>query len=509
MNRILIPTHMPQQLLCLLPLLFLGLVTQAQISDTLSSPVAQQASEDLLLRSMSLTSVIDYAQMQSLEAEKAENRKENSYWAYQRSRSMIKPSLSLQGNLPDYQKSIIPVIQPDGSQQFKDVQNLYSDVRLSLDQNILWTGGSVSLFSSLERNDVLLGANEGTSYASQPLVVGIDQPLFAYNPWKWNRKIDPLRYEESVKRYKEENVRIAHQTTELFFDLLLAQIRLRIAQKNKENSDINYKIGQGRFNLGKIAENELLELELNQLNAERDMANAKLQVETNRLSLNTFIGSDKNDTYNLLIPDEVPEFDIDLDKALSQAKLNRQQYVSFKRRLLEAESQVAQAKSENTLNINLRARIGLTDQGESYRDVYGNAQNTQRYAVGVNVPILDWNRRKSSYKTALANQHLVENTIEQEEQLFEAEIITLVKQMPTLRARVLSTKRGDEIANRRYDISQERYLVANITVTDLNLALQAKDQAKEAYLRALREYWMAYYQLRYLTLYDFVNNQSL
>lgn len=461
------------------------------------------------IKSMSLDQIIQHAQVQSLESEKSKNRKENGYWAFQRIKSTTKPSLNLRGTLPDYQQSIIPITQPDGSRQFRDVQNLSSDLRLTLDQNVLWTGGTISLYSALERNDVLQGANTGRSYASNPLAINFRQPLFSYNPWKWERRIAPLRYDESVKRFKEDRVSIAHRSTELFFDLLLAQISLEIAEKNKENSETNYQIGKGRFNLGKIAENELLELELNQLNAERDMANAQLSVETSRLSLNTFVGLSENEIYDLKVPEDIPVFDIDVEVALAQAKKNRRQYVSFKRRQLEAESEVARAKNENTLNVNVTGSIGLTNQGDNYDDVYTNSQNTQRYTVGFNIPLVDWKRRLSSYKTAVANEQLVQNTVKQEEKLFEAEIYTLVKQVPILQSRVTFTKRGDEIAEKRYNISQQRYLVANISVTDLNLALNAKDLAKKAYLAALREYWTAYYKLRLWTLYDFVRNEPL
>ena len=457
-------------------------------------------------KTLSLKQVIQLAQMQSIESEKAENRKENSYWAFQRIKSNVRPSLNLRGTLPAYQKTIAPIPQNDGSFQFRETHNMQSDLRVTLDQNVLWTGGTLSLYSSIYRLDDLRDDADPTSYSSNPLALEFQQPLFSFNPWKWQNKIAPLRYEESVKRFKEDNVNIAHRTTQLYFSLLLAQVNLQISEQNRKNAELNYQIAQGRYNLGKIAENQLLELELNLLTAEREMANSQLDMETSALSLNTFIGMSENEVYELLVPETIPDFQIDYNIALTQAKKNRRQYVEFKRRKLEAERDVARAKSENTLDINVSGSVGLTNQGAMIGDLYQDSQNQQRYRVGVNIPIVDWNRRKASYKTAVANLQLEQNSVRQEEQLFEEEIYTLVRQMPILRSRVISAKRGDEIAQKRYDISQQRYLVANISVTDLNLALRDKDQAKSSYLRALREYWTAYYRLRMLTLYDFEND---
>lgn len=454
-----------------------------------------------------LQEIILMAQTESLDAEKAENRKENSYWSFRRIQSLTKPNLNLRGQALDFTRTIDAINQDDGSQRFREIQNAYSDVDLMLNQNLPWTGGDVAVLTNLSRLQNF--SDNSITYRSQPIAVTINQPLFSYNRWKWDKKIEPLKYDESQKQYKEDRVMIAYRTTRLFFDLLLAQVNLSIASKNKENSDINYKIGTGRYNLGKIAENELLELELNALNSERDMKSALLDVETSNQKLQAYIGASGLTILKLSVPDEIPDFAVDAATALNHARNNRQQYASFKRRLLEAESEVARAKSENTLDVNLRGRVGLIDRGETYREAYQELQSNQRYNIEVNIPILDWNRRKASYKTAIANERLIGNTIAQEEQAFETEIETLVKQLPILRSRVYSTKRGDEIAGKRYNISQERYLVANISVTDLNLALKAKDEAKRAYLMALREYWTAYQELRLLTLYDFENNTPI
>jgi hypothetical protein len=46
-------------------------------------------------------------------------------------------------------------------------------------------------------------------------------------------------------------------------------------------------------------------------------------------------------------------------------------------------------------------------------------------------------------------------------------------------------------------------------VLELNNAQIDNDTAKKGYFSALRNYWVNYYQLRKMTLYDFQNNQLL
>ena len=71
------------------------------------------------------------------------------------------------------------------------------------------------------------------------------------------------------------------------------------------------------------------------------------------------------------------------------------------------------------------------------------------------------------------------------------------------------TKVADDVAQRRYDIALRRYQTGNVTITNLNIAQNEKDSNKRAFYESLRDYWMAYYELRALTLYDFENGELL
>jgi outer membrane protein TolC len=112
-------------------------------------------------------------------------------------------------------------------------------------------------------------------------------------------------------------------------------------------------------------------------------------------------------------------------------------------------------------------------------------------------------------QTALANMRLNEYVISQEEQNFEQEILTQVRQFDVLRSQLEITRKSDEVAQERYEVAQDRYLIGKIDITNLNIALTEKDNAKRSYINALRSFWTAYYDLRRLTLFDFVERQLL
>ena len=121
------------------------------------------------------------------------------------------------------------------------------------------------------------------------------------------------------------------------------------------------------------------------------------------------------------------------------------------------------------------------------------------------MPVLDWGRNKARMRIATANQQLTNYVINQERQNFEQEIITKVRQLEVLRSQIEISRKSDEVAQERYLVAQNRYLIGKIDITNLNIALNEKDQAKRSYLTALRDFWIAHYELRGLTLFDFQN----
>lgn len=437
----------------------------------------------------------------------AETRKENRYWQWRTYRSDFLPSLSVSGTLPNFNRSFTPVTQPDGTTEFQPVAVNNSDVMLALSQNIGLTGGTVFASSMVNRFDDF--DNDVTRFSGSPFFIGISQPLFGFNQLKWDKLIEPLRYEESLKSYVEEMEQISMRTTDLFFEMLLAQITLEIATKNVASNDTILKIGQGRYSLGNIAENELLQLELNLLNSNQQVAQSSLDLETARLRLTTYIGMANVQEFSLALPDVFPEFVIDEAVALSEARRNRQEAVAFQRQLLEAERDVAQARGNNGVNANLFATFGLSNRGDNLGDVYQNPDDQQQVRIGFEIPILDWGKQKSIVKTAEANRKFVSYSVAQEEINFDQQVSTLVRQFEVLRQRLDVSNKADEIGERKYDISKNRYLIGKISITDLNLALQDKDRAKSDYIQALRDFWTAYYQIRMLTLYDFEEGRSL
>ncbi len=468
--------------------------------------VVVQASER---RYLTLEEVVEIARDQSPDAMMARHRYRGSYWQHRTFRASYLPHLRFDATIPNLNRTISPITLPDGSDIFIRRSLATSSGTLSLNQTIGLTGGRLFVRSGLERIDLIRDDKTEASYLATPINIGYQQPIFAFNPHKWERRIEPIRYEEARRDYLESMEQIAIRATNLFFDLLLAQINKEINEVNLESNDTLYQIAKGRYELGRIAENELLQMELNVLNSEASLEQSKIDYEGAIFRFRSFLGFDDIEALELVPPEEPHHLTIDVGVALAEARNNRADMLTLERRVLEAESQVDQARAENRFNASLFAVFGLTQSAEELGDAYRHPLDQQQVAIGVQIPILDWGVSKGRVRMAESNRELINTTVNQAMVDFEQEVFLRVMEFNMLENQLEIAQKADVIAEKRYEVTRQRFLIGRIDIIELNLALEEKDRSKQRYLSALRNYWRGFYQMRHLTLYDFVNDKPI
>lgn len=450
-----------------------------------------------------LDDVIRIAREQSPRAIMARHRFRSSYWEFRTHKAKFRPSLTLRGTLPDLNRSIDKITLPDGSDAFVERSLATYDISASLQQNIAPTGGTIFMSSGMQRIDLLKNDQTASNYLSTPVSIGLRQPIKAHNSFRWERKIEPLKYEAAQKNYVESLEQVSLTAVNYFFNLTLAQVNLQIARLNYANNDTLYQIAKGRYNIGTIAENELLQMELAFLTSSTDLNEAGIQLEINRFQLRSFLGYNENVDIELIIPVEIPELEVDVARALEQAHANNPEIIDLQRQLLEADESVAEAKAERGLQADLFASFGLTQQSPVIANVYQGTQDQERLRVGVEVPILDWGLAKGRFKMAQSNQEVTRTNVRQDEIDFDQNVMLQVMQFNLQDDQLRIAAKSDTVAQLRYNVTKQRFYIGKINVTDLNIALTERDNATRNYLAALQNYWSYFFNIRRLTLYDF------
>ena len=283
---------------------------------------------------LTLEEVVAIAQSDAPDALLAETRWKRSYWTYQTFIADFKPQIVLNANtLPRFNRSIEPITLPTGEEAFRARAFMDNSLNVAMEQVVAPTGGTLFVGTGLSRLDVFEteGIAASTSYLSTPVSIGFVQPLFQFNGMKWQKEIEPMLYQEREKEYSEEMETVASDAAGLFFDLLVSQLDAVAAERDKAAADTLLTLSRGRFEVGKIAETDMLQIELNAMQAEARLAEAQLNMQTNAERLRDFLGIRGNVNFDLVPPYDLPDIHIDPQQALAYATQHRSDIVEYDR----------------------------------------------------------------------------------------------------------------------------------------------------------------------------------
>ena len=430
----------------------------------------------------------------------------SQYWNYCYYKANYKPSLTF-SSTPNFNHRINVITQPDGTSRYVQQNQMRTDANLALSQNIAFTGGTLFLQSGIQRLDIL--DNNTFSYQTTPVIIGYEQSILGYNYLKWDQKIEPIRFEEAKRSYVKTMEEVSWEATLRFFDLAKAQTIYKIASLNYAQADTLYTFAQGRYNIGTITENEMLQLEINLLTEESNMLNAQINVDNSMQNFRAYLGINEAIDIIVEVDEEVPLFQVDMDLALQLVYNNSPEMLGMIRRKLESESQIARAKATTGLRADIYAQFGLTQTSTELNTAYHNPINQQYVELGLRFPILDWGRGKGQIRVAQSRRDMIFTQEEQNLSILEQNIQKIVKQFSLQAGKVAIAAKTDEIAERHNEVTRRLYILGQSTILDLNASISGKDAAKRNYINALYEYWSLYYTLRSLTLYDFEKDIAL
>lgn len=458
---------------------------------------------------LDLNDVVYRANRESLASFRAKNMYLADYWEYRSFKANRLPALSLDLTPIRYNRNFTKRYDSqENIDIYRKQQSLLSSGNLSLKQNFDWLGGTFFVDSELGyyRN---FGDNSYTQYSSIPFRIGYMQQLLGYNPFKWEKKIAPLKYEAAQKELLYNIEQTAEEATTYFFRLAMAQAQYELAIYNLESSNKMLEIGEERFKIAGIRQSDLYTLKLDKINAQNSLQNAKIQIQRSMFALATYLGMDKNTPISLKLPNKPKVFTIKIDDAVTIAKNNNPQYVKSRQRILELEREMAVAKMKRYFNASLSASVGFNQVAENFTDAYKSPLQQDIFAVTLSIPLLDWGVRKGDYNVAKSNLAVAELSAEQEALKIEEDIIMTVGDFSIQQELIQSAEEALKLAKMAYEQTQERFIIGKVDMSSMTLANNRHQEAQRNYIAALQNYWLSYYKIRRLTLYDFEKDEPI
>ena len=456
---------------------------------------------------LTLQDAIAMAQRQGPAAQMARSARDAARYRNDAFNSRLLPQLLLSGDAANYNHGINPIVLPDGSTQFIGQSQNQSSFSLGFSQRIPLTGGQVSVSEEVSRVDQFGNLNNRSWQTSH--VVSLQQDLFKPRTVVWEERAQSLGASVAERAYLEAREDVAASTADAFFNLYAQQITLANATANVAVNDTLYTLNKGRYEVGKIGENDLLKSELALLRARAAVEDARLARDRAEAALRRTIAYPEGQPLTIVAPDSIPNVDVDPEVAVKEALRNSSTMEQETLDDVQSKRLLNQAKLQNRFNASIRATFGFNQTATAFNEAYQSPLGRQALSVGINLPMMQWGAGHADVQAAMADDKRVTTTNRMRTDALVEEARFSALQLQQAQRNVVLAAKADTVSAKQFEVARNRYIVSKISNTDLYNAQSDKDNSIVLHVQALRNYWTAYYHLRRVTLYDFVAKRGM
>lgn len=476
---------------------------------------------------LSLQDAIDIALEKSYDIKALRLNLIQSEQSYLAAKYRFRTHIDLSLDTPVWSERISPVQVPNSI----PVYNRFSTMRVNgvLDiRQPLPTDGYISLQSTLyQANEMTDLANTNktvkgkTFYSSFGLV--FNQPLFAYNQLKTGLKQTELNYERTSRQHTRSQLDLVYNVTNSFFTLYRLTRTRDINKETLDQKKSVYDLAKLKYEAGLIPEVEALQTEVDYASAQADLLSAEANVQRQQDQFKVDVGLMLSDSVTVKTDIEFKHFDIDLGKAVSEGLAHRSEIRESEIDNELQQLQIVQVDARSEVKANLRAFYDFTGISDPYldystgtTDLFDSSMEDLRrrprnrgVTLTFTIPVWDWGVNRAEVASARAVLKRQQFTLDDWKKNVENSIRDVVRRVTEAENRLSVLQKSQEVAQRSYDITLERFNNGEITSQDLALDNTRLTNAKMAYLNAYINYELAVADLKRKTLWDFETNKPI
>ena len=445
----------------------------------------------------------------SLSAQKYQSVYDISRYMYQSWQASRKPQFSLESTPVSYERYMTQrYLSTEDIDTYRQQRMFYSQAGITATQTMERWGG---LFYGSTQLGFLrtFGDQNQTQFMTIPVSVGYKQDLLFYNPLKWARKIEPLKLTLAEKSLAYGIESASEEAVARFFTLALAQDQQRMAEEYLQSCDTIYAIASRRYKIASIPKAELSILELEKTNARTTLANARIARKRAAQELAVYLGMDRMTDIELVIPSVVQKLRIDAVEAIQYARENNPQYLESQQVTAEARRDAEKARVEKKLSLSLDVSIGLNQVAERFGDAYRHPLSQDMASATLTVPLKDWGKRKNAWLAARSTVEAAELAEQESARDTELDVALTVADFNERQAIVETAREALTIAEDAYAQTLQRFIKAQADAYSLSVTQSHWQTARQNQISSLQNYWLSYYHLRRLTLYDYQHHEVI
>ena len=460
---------------------------------------------------LTLDQAISQAQGRSLSAQASRYDYQTSRYGYQEYLSSTKPQVTLSAS-PLYAHSnheqSYNYVSPTG------YNLLGTDLTASVSQQMQPWGGyfyadTKSIWSEL-LGDMRSQYGTDRLWGFTPLRLGYKQDLLGYNPHKWEKKIEEKNLEHADRLQAFRLMQIAEQVTDYYFSYVSSQSYYDTYRQNYLTTDTLYTIAQKKYLLTTVTKAELMSIELERLNAKTRQDNALTELNNARRSLLSYLQlPDEGQELELQLPEFPEDLTIDASTVTTRVAQCSPELLEYDTQMLETEQQLAQVRRQKGLAVGLDVSVGVQQYNAHIGDAFRHMKPYTMAQVSLSIPLYDAQLQKNREGKARSALETLKLQSREYRRQLEDEAATIYNSLMTQYRTLPEAHRGSLQAEEAFQLVRQQYANGLLDSNTYMLAQSRKDEVRDVYVSLLCNFWMNYYRLCRLTLYDYINDKPL
>lgn len=430
-------------------------------------------------------------------------------------------------NTPSWSERVSSVQVPDGLPVYNSLGTMRYRGQLNIIQP-LPTDGRLSLRSELyqsKESNYIADRDETLKRKDflSSLSIYMTQPLFTYNRLKTGLKRAELNYENTSLATKRTRLNVIYEVTNSFFSLYQQTRICEIARETLEQQENAYELARLKFEAGLIPEVDALRTEVNLATARSNLLDAEARMQFQKELFKQQIGLELTDDIGVKTDITYTHFDIETDKAITEGLAHRTELREHEISIELNRINVKEINALNEIRADLTAFYDLTgfsdpklpldtgthDLFDSSWDDLNRRPGNRGVTLTFSLPIWDWGVNKAQVASSRADLRRSELRLDEEKKTIINSITDAVRRVRTAESRLNVLQKSQEVAQRTYNISLERFNNGEITSQDLALDNESLSDAKLAFLGSYISYQLAVGDLKRKTMWDFETNQPI
>lgn len=312
--------------------------------------------------------------------------------------------------------------------------------------------------------------------------------------FSWGKASTAVQIAEASLRQTGQDVasterQVVLRVHEIFYDLLLTQRLVEVAEERLAQRERVLDVAQKRFSAGVVNEFEVIRARVDVANARTPVIQARNRVRQAKAALNNLLAREQTEPVDARGElAYVPLEPLSLEQVVDRAVARRPELASLRVGREIAEKNLAIARAEDKPEVNLDAEYGFATQ---HFEQLG--PNRERWAAGVSLrfPLFDGWRTRGLVAQARSQVRDVELAAAQLREIITLEAKVALDDLGEAEEIIRASSLNIEQAQKALELAETSYRYGVAIILDVSDAQLALTVAQTDHARALRDYMLA------------------